>query len=94
MPRVTAGRVGIHYDVVGRGPTLVLPTGAGGDSRIRRDAGYVRGLSGFRRVFIDHRGRGRSDRPSRIEDPVMTRYVEDVALVLEAAGVESAGFWG
>jgi pimeloyl-ACP methyl ester carboxylesterase len=88
------GAVAIHYEVVGRGPDLVLHTGAGGDLRIWKYAGYLDGLDGFRVILIDQRGRGESDRPDRVEDHSMERYVEDIAKVLDEVGADSAGFWG
>jgi pimeloyl-ACP methyl ester carboxylesterase len=94
MSVVRNGDVSVHYEVEGSGPALVLHTGAGGDSRIWRYAGYLSGLAGFRLILIDQRGRGSSSRPARVEDHAMERYVEDVAAVLDDVGVESAGFWG
>ncbi|HEV2166155.1 MAG TPA: alpha/beta fold hydrolase [Thermoplasmata archaeon] len=86
--------ISIHFEVEGHGPALLLHTGAGGDLRIWRDAGYVAGLSGFRTILMDQRGRGESDRPTHVEDHAMERYAEDVGAVLDEAGVDTAGFWG
>ena len=94
MPSVTQGGVNIHYEVEGSGPALVLHTGAGGDLRIWREAGYVTGLTGFRLILIDQRGRGQSSRPTRREDHEVSRYVSDIGSVLDEVGVESSGFWG
>jgi pimeloyl-ACP methyl ester carboxylesterase len=94
MATVRSGDLDIYYEDEGRGPALVLYTGAGGDLRIWRYAGYPRGLTGFRLLLIDQRGRGRSGRPSSVEEHRMERHVEDVAAVMDAVGVTSAGFWG
>jgi pimeloyl-ACP methyl ester carboxylesterase len=94
MSVVQSGDVAIHYDVEGSGPALVLHTGAGGDRRIWRNAGYPAGLRGFRIILMDQRGRGQSGRPDHVEDHTMDHYVTDIARVLDDAGVESAGFWG
>ncbi len=94
MPFVTSGGVRIYYETEGQGPSIVLHTGAGGDSRIWRYAGYMEGLSGFRRILIDQRGRGRSDRPQSIEAHQVEWFVDDVAAVLDDANVPAAGFWG
>jgi pimeloyl-ACP methyl ester carboxylesterase len=94
MPFVVNESVRIHYEVVGQGPTLLLHTGAGGDSRMWRDAGYVQGLPGFRLVLMDQRGRGQSSRPDRLEDHRMECFVSDVNAVLDDVGVDSVGFWG
>jgi pimeloyl-ACP methyl ester carboxylesterase len=94
MSFARSGEVPIHYEVEGSGPALVLLTGAGGDLRIWRYAGYPAGLGGFRLLLIDQRGRGRSGCPDRVEDHSMERYAADVAAVLDDVGEESAGFWG
>jgi pimeloyl-ACP methyl ester carboxylesterase len=94
MSTARNGDVVIHYEVEGSGPALVLHTGAGGDLRIWREAGYPAGLAGFRVILMDQRGRGQSGRPSRVEEHAMAKYVEDIELVLEDAGADSAGFWG
>ncbi|MCI4320087.1 MAG: alpha/beta hydrolase [Thermoplasmata archaeon] len=78
----------------GDGPAVVLHTGNGGDLRIWREAGYLSGLTGFRVILIDQRGRGRSGRPGDLADHRMESYAEDVAAVLDDAEVENAAFWG
>lgn len=94
MPFVSSNGVRIYYESEGVGPAVVFQTGAGGDLRIWRYAGYPDGLSGFRRILMDQRGRGRSDRPVTIESHRMERDVEDVGAVLDDAGVERCAFWG
>ncbi|HZY69456.1 MAG TPA: alpha/beta fold hydrolase [Thermoplasmata archaeon] len=94
MPEVVNDGVRIHYETEGVGPAVVLVTGAGGDVRMWRDAGYVAGLVGFRSILIERRGRGRSDRPRDVEQHRIPRFVGDVACVLDDLGVEAAGFWG
>lgn len=94
MPTITSHGVEIHYEVEGTGPAVLLHTGAGGDSRIWREAGYVRGLTGFTTILLDQRGRGRSGRPSGIDDHRMELFVDDVAAVLDALGIDSIAFWG
>ncbi len=91
---VTNGGVKIHYESEGTGPAIILHTGAGGDLRIWRDARYVDGLPGFRKILIDQRGRGMSDRPSNIESHRLEWYISDICTVLDDAGVEPAAFWG
>jgi pimeloyl-ACP methyl ester carboxylesterase len=73
---VTNDGVKIHYESEGEGPAILMHTGAGGDSRIWRDAGYVRGLVGFRKILMDQRGRGLSDRPNTIESHSIERRAE------------------
>ncbi|MGZ4407107.1 MAG: alpha/beta fold hydrolase, partial [Gaiellaceae bacterium] len=54
----------LAYDVVGDGFPVILHTGAGGDSRMWRDAGYVDALGNYMVVLFDHRGHGASDTPT------------------------------
>jgi pimeloyl-ACP methyl ester carboxylesterase len=91
---VTNEGIQIHYETEGTGPALILRTGAGGDFRIWRDAGYVAGLKGCRKILIDQRGRGMSDRPSTVESHRYEHHISDIAAVLDDAGVESAAFLG
>ena len=86
--------VRIHYQVEGSGPAIVMRTGAGGDCRIWRDAGYVSGLPGFRKILVDQRGRGMSDRPVALESHAYDLHISDIAAVMDDAGVESAAFMG
>ena len=84
--------VRIHYEVEGEGPAVIMRTGAGGDLSLWREAGYVKGLSDFRCILIDQRGRGLSGRPTTVESHRIDRHVSDVVAVLDELGVDSAGF--
>ena len=55
---------------------------------------YVRHLVGYRLVMLDHRGRGRSDRPPEVAAHAISEYVCDVIAVIEALGVQRVGFVG
>jgi pimeloyl-ACP methyl ester carboxylesterase len=94
MPDVQNDGIRIHYEMEGEGPSLVLHTGAGGDLEIWRHAGYLERLPGFRKILIDQRGRGRSDRPSSLESHRLERFVSDVVCVLDDARADSVRFWG
>jgi pimeloyl-ACP methyl ester carboxylesterase len=94
MPVVENEGVQIHYEARGEGPAVLLHTGAGGDSRIWEQAGYVDALPGFRKVLMDQRGRGRSGRPAAVEAHRMEHCVSDIAAVLDQAGLDAAAFWG
>ena len=94
MPTLRSDGVSIHYELRGNGPAILFHTGAGGDSRMWEQAGYVDGLPGFTKILMDQRGRGRSGRPESVEAHRMEHFAADVAAVLDDAGIESAGFWG
>jgi pimeloyl-ACP methyl ester carboxylesterase len=91
---VSSDGVRIHYETEGKGPTIIMRTGSGGDIRIWREAGYVAGLTGFQKILIDQRGRGMSDSPTTVESHRFERHVEDICAVLDDAGVEAAAFIG
>lgn len=94
MPFIESDGVSIHYEVRGKGPAILFHTGAGGDSRMWEQAGYGKALAGFQMILMDQRGRGESGRPETAESHRMEHFIADVGAVLDAAGVESTGFWG
>ena len=96
MPEAMNGGVAIHYEVEGdgEGPPIVLHTGAAGDLEMWRQAGYVEGLSGMRVVLMDHRGHGRSGRPTDLAEHRIDRYAADVLAVADAAGLARFAFLG
>jgi pimeloyl-ACP methyl ester carboxylesterase len=90
---VNAG-LNLAYDVVGDGFPVVLHTGAGGDSRMWRDAGYVAGLAGFQVVILDHRGHGQSDAPSDPHGHAVADYAGDVLALADELTLDCFAFWG
>ena len=91
---VNNGSVRIHYEIEGDGPAILMRTGAGGDSRIFRDAGYVAGLPGYRKILMDQRGRGESDHPAGLDAHRYEAHIADICAVLDDAGVKSTAFLG
>jgi pimeloyl-ACP methyl ester carboxylesterase len=72
----------------------VLHTGAGGDSRMWQESGYVEGLRDFKVVLIDHCGHGESD---AADDPgayTPGGHAQDVLAVAEHLGLERFAFVG
>jgi aminoacrylate hydrolase len=67
MPFSSNGNVKIYYEIEGseNGPPIILHTGGAGDMNMWRYAGYVKALTGFSLILVDHRGRGRSDKPQK-----------------------------
>ena len=60
-----------------------------------REAGYADALkSDFRLIMPDCLGHGRSDKPRAPEAYRMARHADDVIAVMDAAGVETAAYWG
>lgn len=81
----------IHHEVEGDGFPLFLHTGGAGDLRMWRLAGYVDGLSGYRLVLLDHRGRGRTP-PADSYTPA--ELAADALEVADALELERFAFWG
>jgi pimeloyl-ACP methyl ester carboxylesterase len=84
----------LAYDVIGGGLPVVLHTGAGGHSRMWRDAGYVAGLAGFQVVLLDHRGHGQSDTPVDRCRHAVDDYASDVVALADELGLARFAFWG
>ena len=80
----------------GSGQAVILHTGGGGDSDMFVEAGYVEPLleAGYRVVCFDHRGHGRSDKPSRREQHRTQEYVEDLVALLDTLQLERAAIVG
>ena len=57
-------------------------------------AGYLRDLPNCRHLLFDHRGHGRSDRPSDLDAHRLEEYVQDVRAVLNEVGVTRAALVG
>lgn len=96
MPFVSRAGVRVHYDDVGdpARPTVLLHTGGCGDARMWEPAGYLTALASFRVLRLDHRGRGRSDRPREVAAHSLDDYVADVCAVLDDAAVARVGLVG
>lgn len=94
MTVISRQGVGLHYTAVGTGPVIFFHTGGGGDGSMWQTAGYLELLPGYRHVMFDHRGRGRSDRPTSLEQHRLTEYVNDVRAVLEAEQIAPVIFIG
>lgn len=89
MPTVEREGLLIHYEVTGRGPVVLLHTGAGGDGTMWHRAGYVDALGRHHRVIvIDHRGHGRSGRPALLSQHGVDDYVADALAVADACEAE------
>lgn len=94
MPYFTHDGLELYYEIEGQGFPVVLRTGGGGDSGMFREAGYVDGLIGYQRILFDHRGRGRSQKPTRVDDYAIERHVADIVALLDTLGLPLAIYWG
>jgi pimeloyl-ACP methyl ester carboxylesterase len=94
MPAVTRDGVELYWHEQGRGPVVFWHTGGGGDGSMWARAGYLDALPAGRHLLFDHRGHGRSGKPTALEAHRLHEYVEDVLAVLDAAGIQNAAFVG
>lgn len=93
MPFATAvDGARIAYDVVGRGPPLLLVSGQANDRSIWRGVREAFATR-HRVVTFDHRGTGESDKPEA--PPYSTRgFANDAIAVLDALGIPRAHAYG
>ena len=94
MPSVLNHGVEIYYEIEGQGPAVILQTGAAGDLNMWKHAGYLKGLQGFTKILVDHRGHGRSSRPIQLEQHRMECYVSDILTVMDSLNIERSAFIG
>jgi len=90
MPEARIDGVNIHYDEAGEGEPLLLIMGYGmpGDAWL----GSLPFLGGFRCVYFDNRGTGRSDKP---DGPyTIDRMAEDAAGLLDHLGIARTHVYG
>ena len=95
MPYAYSGGCRIRYETIGDGPPVVLVHGFSDGLEDWREAGYVDALKAdFRLVALDCLGHGASDKPRAPEAYSMARRADDVLAVMDAAGVQTAAYWG
>jgi pimeloyl-ACP methyl ester carboxylesterase len=91
MTYVNSGGLRLFYSGRGTGPPVLWHTGGCGDGTMWQTAGYIAALPGYRHLLFDQPGHGRSAAPATIDGHHMSRYVEDVVAVLDAAAKVLAG---
>lgn len=95
MPYANNQGVRIHYEVEGKGPSLVLLHGCEGSLQTFHDYGYVEALKDrYQLTLIDIRGHGDSDKPHNSEAYNIKTLVADVVAVLDHLKVNKAHFLG
>lgn len=99
MPYATNARDGsrVYFeDNGGAGAPVVLHGGLLDSVADLRESAFAHALpgSGFRLVYVDHRGLGSSDKPHEREGYAMPLRVADAVAVLDQLGIEQAHFIG
>ena len=90
MPDTTIDGVKIHYNETGEGEPLLLIMGYGmpGDAWL----GSLPFLNGFRAIYYDNRGTGRSDKPAG--PYTIVEMADDAAGLLDHLGISRAHVYG
>jgi len=95
MPYINNNGVKIHYQVIGKGPPLVLLHGYFQSIEHWHLFHYVDKLkSDYQLILIDQRGRGKSDKPHEADAYSLKLFSQDVITVLDAIGINRAHVFG
>lgn len=93
MPTLTRDGVGIHYEITGQGPTLLITHGFSATSYMWQET--ARALADRYQVITwDIRGHGRSDSPSDPARYSKATALGDMTALLDAAGADRAILMG
>lgn len=88
--RIQASGVELAVRVEGEGPAVLLLHGFPDSSHLWRHQISTLVDNGYRAVAPDLRGFGDSDRPPNVEDYSLMNVLSDLAMVLDALGIEKA----
>lgn len=94
MPFVKRNGIRIHYESQGAGLPLILLPGLGGSMDSSRLSSFSKGFADFRRIGVEPRGHGESDRPLDSGAHRIEQYRDDVLAVMDSADVDRAVIWG
>ena len=90
MLNITANGLRFFVEDEGQGTPVVLLHGFPDTSHVWRHQIPTLVGAGYRAIAPDLRGRGRSERPERVDDYALSRIVQDVAGIMDTLGVERA----
>jgi len=94
MPYADNNGVKIYYEVEGKGPPLVLATGANTDLTVWKPSGFIDAFKDdYQLVMFDARGHGRSDKPHEASAYGLN-MAGDVIAVLDDIGISKAHYYG
>ena len=95
MPCANNQGVCIHYEIEGKGPSLVLLHGGLGNLEVWYETGYVEPLKNdYQLILIDARGYGASDKPHDPKAYELELLVADIVAVLDDLKVSKTHFLG
>ena len=90
MSELVANGLRFHVVDEGQGFPVVLLHGFPDTSYLWRYQIAALVQAGYRAIAPDLRGRGRSDKPARVEDYALSTIVQDVAALMDGLGVDRA----
>jgi len=95
MPFAKNEDVKIHYQVEGKGPSIVLIAGFQGSIDFWYEFNYVESLKEkYQLILIDKRGHGKSSKPHNPADYIQEKFASDVIAVMDDLQIDKAHFWG
>jgi pimeloyl-ACP methyl ester carboxylesterase len=98
MPHATNPIDGVRTlfeDDGGAGPPVLVYPGFTDPLEYARTSPLALGLrDGFRLIFADHRGQGRSEKPHEVTSYALRTRVEDAVAILDALGIDRAHYLG
>ena len=95
MPYAINGEVHIYYEVIGKGPPVMLLHGGFTDSQIWKEYGYVDALKNDHQLILrDERAHGKSNRQYPPEEHTVENNARDVIAVMDDLGIESSHLFG
>jgi pimeloyl-ACP methyl ester carboxylesterase len=90
MPRISAGKIQLNYEIYGQGEPLLLIMGFGLPGMAWLPA--LPFLAGFRCIYFDNRGTGNSDKPAG--PYTIGEMADDASNLLAALGISKARVYG
>jgi pimeloyl-ACP methyl ester carboxylesterase len=94
MPTLTVNGLALYVVDEGHGTPVILLHGFPDTSHLWRHQIPALVDAGYRVIAPDLRGRGRSDKPERVEDYKLSAIVGDVAGIMDALGIARAHIVG
>ncbi|MGH9772464.1 MAG: alpha/beta fold hydrolase, partial [Candidatus Acidiferrales bacterium] len=90
MPTIKTASININYESFGEGDPLLLIMGFGMPGAAW--APMLPFLSGFRAIYFDNRGTGKSDKPDGLY--TIPEMADDASNLLKALGIQKAKIYG
>jgi len=95
MPYASNDGVKIHYEIDGKGPSIILQHGFGSSLESWYDNGYVKGLNqDYRLILVDGRGHGASHKPHDPEAYRADVIARDYTTIMDNLKLDKVIYYG